>query len=229
MTHDEMSEPMYSDFDNRMLSVVRRMKAMGVMPLVTLSSVEPAQELARLLVSEGMAGVEVTFRSSCAPEAIAAMRSVAPDLLIAAGTVLTHEHIDRALAAGADMVVSPGLNPDNVLYCQQQGFPIIPGVNNPTHIEQALGLGLQHLKFFPADTSGGVPLLKALAGPFPDVLFMPTGGITIDTFVDYLGLPTVFACGGSWILDDAVISAGNWTEVRRRIQLTRSRLAEKKG
>lgn len=217
---------MDSDFNNRMQSVVSRLTTLGVMPLVTLSTVDSAQDLARVLVSEGLAGVEVTFRSSSAPEAIAAMRSAAPDLLIAAGTVLTYDQIDSAIAAGADVIISPGLNPDNVVYCQQRGMPIIPGVNNPTHVEQALGLGLRHLKFFPAEASGGRAFLKALAGPFTDVLFMPTGGISVDNFTQYLDLPTVFACGGSWILDDALITSRQWAVVQQRIQMTQKRVLQ---
>ncbi len=214
---------MLSDFETQMLTVVRRMKNIAVLPLVTLSSAASARELAAVLRKTGVAGIEVTYRSSQAAEAIAALRAEVPELLIAAGTVLTKNQIDSACDAGADVIVTPGLNPDNVAYCQQRGMPIIPGVNSPTHIEQAMGMGLRYLKFFPAEASGGVAFLKAVSGPYPSVMFMPTGGITADTVADYLNLPTVFVCGGSWVLDNALVDSGDWDGVKKHILQSRNR------
>ncbi|MFB0954084.1 MAG: bifunctional 4-hydroxy-2-oxoglutarate aldolase/2-dehydro-3-deoxy-phosphogluconate aldolase, partial [Aeromonadaceae bacterium] len=131
-------------------------------------------------------------------------------------TILTSAQVDTALAAGADFIVSPGLNPTTVRHCQQQGIPIIPGVNNPSQVEQALELGLSTLKFFPAEASGGIAMLKALAAVYP-VQFMPTGGISPSNLQPYLALPNVFACGGSWMVPSELIDQGDWTTLGRLI------------
>lgn len=206
--------------------IIEKLRLLRLLPVIDVPSVSIAAPLARLLTLHGLSGAEITFRTPHAARAISAMREAEPTLLIAAGTVLRREQIDQAMDAGADFVVSPGLNPDNVGYCLDKGIPIIPGVNNPSDIERALSLGLRHLKFFPAEASGGVPFLQALAGPFPDVMMLPTGGIGPQNVADYLALPTVIACGGSWVIDAALLAAGDWTSMATRIRLALKHLKQ---
>ena len=172
--------------------------------------------LGQTLLAAGLPAAEITFRTPAAAEAIRRLRAAFPELLIAAGTILTPAQVDTALAAGADLIVSPGLNPNTVRYCQQQGIPIIPGVNNPSQVEQALELGLSTLKFFPAEASGGLAMLKALAAVYP-VQFMPTGGISPANVQQYLALPNVIACGGSWMVPGDLIDQGDWAALGRHI------------
>ncbi|MCG6507143.1 bifunctional 4-hydroxy-2-oxoglutarate aldolase/2-dehydro-3-deoxy-phosphogluconate aldolase, partial [Vibrio parahaemolyticus] len=140
-----------------------------------------------------------------------------PELLIGAGTVLTTQQVDQAISAGADFIVSPGLNPTTVKYCQQRGIAIVPGVNNPSLVEQAMELGLKTLKFFPAEPSGGVAMLKALSAVYP-VQFMPTGGVNPRNVADYLAIPSVVACGGTWMVPSDLMDSGNWDEIARLVR-----------
>ena len=213
------AQTMNSTSDITQRGIIEKLKALRLLPVIDIPSVAVAAPLARLLVLNGMPGAEITFRTAHAAQAIAAMREAEPTLLLAAGTVLRRDQIIQAMDAGADVVVSPGFNPDNLRYCLDQGIPMIPGVNNPSQIELALSFGVNHLKFFPAEASGGVPFLQALAGPFPDVMMMPTGGIGPHNVNAYLALPTVMACGGSWMVDPASLLAADWTALAARIRL----------
>lgn len=150
--------------------------------------------------------------ADAAAEAIRQMRAAYPDLLIGAGTVLNREQVDAAVAAGADFIVSPGFNPTTVQYCLDKDVTIIPGVNNPSLVEQAMEMGLRHLKFFPAEQSGGTAMLKALGAVYP-VRFMPTGGVTPANLKEYLGLNAVIACGGTWMVPAKLIDEGRWEEL----------------
>ncbi len=150
--------------------------------------------------------------ADAAAEAIRQMRAAYPDLLIGAGTVLNREQVDAAVAAGADFIVSPGFNPTTVQYCLDKNVTIIPGVNNPSLVEQAMEMGLRHLKFFPAEQSGGTAMLKALGAVYP-VRFMPTGGVTPANLKEYLGLSAVIACGGTWMVPAKLIDEGRWEEL----------------
>ncbi len=162
-----------------------------------------------MLVENGLPCAEVTFRTAAAAESIRIMREAYPDLLIGAGTVLTTAQVDEAIAAGADFIVSPGLNPTTVKYCQQRNIAIIPGVNNPSLVEQAMEMGLRTLKFFPAEPSGGIAMLKALSAVYP-VSFMPTGGINPNNAQEYLALKSVVACGGTWMVPTDLMDKGDW-------------------
>ncbi len=195
--------------------VIDRMAVARLIAVVELPSVDAAEPLAAALVEEGMRCVEVTLRTEAAVGALRAMRRSYPDLLLGAGTVLSAGQASDALDAGADFVVSPGLNPAVVDYCQRARATIIPGVCTPTEIEAALGHGLDVLKFFPAEAIGGVPLLRAFAGPYPHVRFIPTGGIDPSNVARYLAIPTVLACGGSWMVRKDLIAAGDYGAVRR--------------
>ena len=198
------------------MSLTDRLHQLTLLPVIALNRAEQAEPLGQTLLAAGLPAAEITFRTPVAAEAIRRLRAAFPELLIAAGTILTPAQVDTALAAGADFIVSPGLNPTTVRHCQQQGIPIIPGVNNPSQVEQALELGLSTLKFFPAEASGGIAMLKALAAVYP-VQFMPTGGISPSNLQPYLALPNVFACGGSWMVPSELIDQGDWTTLGRLI------------
>ena len=198
------------------MSLTDRLHQLWLLPVIALNRAEQAEPLGQTLLAAGLPAAEITFRTPVAAEAIRRLRAAFPELLIAAGTILTPAQVDTALAAGADFIVSPGLNPTTVRHCQQQGIPIIPGVNNPSQVEQALELGLSTLKFFPAEASGGIAMLKALAAVYP-VQFMPTGGISPSNLQPYLALPNVFACGGSWMVPSELIDQGDWTTLGRLI------------
>ncbi len=185
------------------------------MPVIALEQAEDIVPLADTLVNNGLPVAEITFRSAVASQAIALLREKQPDILIAAGTVLTAEQVVQAKNTGADCIVTPGFNPKIVQLCQDLDLPIIPGVNNPMAIEAALEMGIRAVKFFPAQASGGVNMIKALLGPYSMLQIMPTGGINLDNLQDYLAIPNVMACGGSWFVESALIKAKNWSEIRR--------------
>jgi 2-dehydro-3-deoxyphosphogluconate aldolase/(4S)-4-hydroxy-2-oxoglutarate aldolase len=165
-----------------------------------------------------MPSAEVTFRTECAADAIKAMRKAFPFMFIGAGTILTPEQADQAIEAGVDFIVSPGFNPRVVQHCLDKGMPIVPGVNNPSLVEQAMEMGLRTLKFFPAEPSGGVNMLKALTAVYP-VKFMPTGGVNLANIDSYLDIPAVLACGGTWMVPTQLIDAGQWDEIGRLVQI----------
>lgn len=201
-----------------MQTLVTRLAALKVVPVVVVERAVDIVPLGEALVQNGLPVAEITFRTDVAAEAIALLRQAQPQMLIGAGTVLRREQMEAAQRAGASFFVSPGLNANNVRCAQALGVPMIPGINNPSDIELALELGLTTLKFFPAEASGGSKMLKALAGPYHQVQFMPTGGIGLHNIRDYLALPRVIACGGSWMVEPELIKAGNWAEVGRRVR-----------
>jgi 2-dehydro-3-deoxyphosphogluconate aldolase/(4S)-4-hydroxy-2-oxoglutarate aldolase len=196
-------------------SILTRIAALKIVPVIALDNSDAALDLGRALVDNGLPVAEITFRTTAASETIRRLRAAHPDMLIGAGTVLNRAQVEQARAAGADFIVSPGLNPNTVLACRELAIPIIPGINNPSAIEQALELGLNALKFFPAEPSGGVRMIKALLGPYPQLRLMPTGGIGPANIRDYLSIPQVLACGGSWMVAEELLRAGNWSEVGR--------------
>ncbi|TQP11371.1 bifunctional 4-hydroxy-2-oxoglutarate aldolase/2-dehydro-3-deoxy-phosphogluconate aldolase [Vibrio cholerae] len=191
------------------MTIEQRLRAIKIVPVIAINDVAHALPLAKVLVENGLPCAEVTFRTAAAAESIRIMREAYPDLLIGAGTVLTTAQVDEAIAAGADFIVSPGLNPTTVKYCQQRNIPIIPGVNNPSLVEQAMEMGLRTLKFFPAEPSGGIAMLKALSAVYP-VSFMPTGGINPNNAQEYLALKSVVACGGTWMVPTDLMDKGDW-------------------
>ncbi|MPS30974.1 MULTISPECIES: bifunctional 4-hydroxy-2-oxoglutarate aldolase/2-dehydro-3-deoxy-phosphogluconate aldolase [unclassified Salinivibrio] len=195
-----------------MTELNQRLKAIRIVPVIAINNADDAVPLAKTLVDNGLPCAEITFRTDAAARAIRLMRDAYPDMLIGAGTVLTTTQVDAAIDAGADFIVSPGLNPTTVKHCQQRGIPIIPGINNPSLVEQAMELGLDTLKFFPAEASGGIAMLKALSAVYP-VSFMPTGGVSEANVSDYLALPSVLACGGTWMVPANLIDARNWDHI----------------
>jgi 2-dehydro-3-deoxyphosphogluconate aldolase/(4S)-4-hydroxy-2-oxoglutarate aldolase len=174
-----------------------------------------AVPLAKALLAGGLGVAEITFRTAAASEALSRIRDEVPNMLLGAGTVLTQSHLLAARDAGAQFIVTPGFNPAIVEASQSAGLPIVPGVNNPTGVEQAMSLGLKTVKFFPAEPSGGVPFIKALSGPYPEIRFVPTGGIGPGNLANYLALQAVVACGGSWMVDTKLVRDGRFDEITR--------------
>lgn len=184
-----------------------------VIPVIEIDAVSHAVPLARVLSEAGLDCAEITFRTNVAVDVIAAITAEMPELTIGAGTVRTLEQADLAVQAGARFLVAPGLNPVVVEHAKTLGTPMIPGICTPTEIEQAQGLGLSIVKFFPAEAAGGAAYLKALAGPYPDVRFVPTGGIGPGNLARYLALPNVVACGGSWMAPRDLITEGDFGRI----------------
>lgn len=192
-----------------------QLKVLKVIPVIAIDIAEDIIPLGKVLAENGLPAAEITFRSDATVEAIRLLREAQPDMLIGAGTVLNKEQVIAAKEAGATFIVSPGFNPNTVKACQEIGIDIVPGVNNPSAIEAALEMGLTTLKFFPAEASGGVNMVKSLLAPYGDVHIMPTGGVTPKNIKDYLAVPRVLACGGTWMVDKKLIEAGEWEELAR--------------
>ncbi|WP_146491350.1 bifunctional 4-hydroxy-2-oxoglutarate aldolase/2-dehydro-3-deoxy-phosphogluconate aldolase [Vibrio sp. T20] len=195
-----------------MKTLNERLSEIKVVPVIAIKDASKAAKLAEVLIENGLPCAEVTFRTEQAFDAIKAMREAFPEMLIGSGTVLTTDQVDQSIEAGVDFVVSPGFNPTTVKYCQQRNITIVPGVNNPSLVEQAMEMGLRTLKFFPAEPSGGVNMLKALTAVYP-VKFMPTGGVTPKNVNDYLAIPSVLACGGTWMVPNDLIDNDKWDEL----------------
>ncbi|MBO6159000.1 MAG: bifunctional 4-hydroxy-2-oxoglutarate aldolase/2-dehydro-3-deoxy-phosphogluconate aldolase [Firmicutes bacterium] len=201
-----------------MNEVLQQLNKIGIVPVVVLDRVEDALPLAKALMDGGLPCAEVTFRTAAAEEAIRQISKAYPDMLVGAGTVLTTEQADRAIDAGAKFIVSPGLNPKVTKYVLDKGIPMTPGVCTPSEIEQALELGLDVVKFFPAEPAGGLPMIKALAGPYVGLKFMPTGGISAKNVRDYLKYDKIVACGGSWMVKGDLIKAGKFDEIEAMVR-----------
>lgn len=192
-----------------------RLTACGVVPVVTIEHAEDAPALGRALTAGGLPLAEVTFRTDAALAAIIAMREQCPDVLVGAGTVLDAATVDRAIDAGAEFIVAPGFNPAVVDRCLERGIAVVPGAATPTEIEMGLARGLRLLKFFPAEASGGIAYLKAVAAPYRGVRFMPTGGVKPANLADYLALPQVAACGGTWLASAEAITGHHFDDITR--------------
>jgi 2-dehydro-3-deoxyphosphogluconate aldolase/(4S)-4-hydroxy-2-oxoglutarate aldolase len=198
-----------------MNDVLTKIGELGIVPVVKIEDAKDAVSLGKSLLSGGLPVAEITFRTVAAEEAIKQLSQELPEVLVGAGTVLTVENAKKAVAAGAKFIVSPGFNPKVVGYCVENNIPVTPGINSPTQIEMALEHCLEVVKFFPAEASGGLPLLKAMSAPYGDIKFIPTGGINANNLNTYLAFPKVHACGGSWMVKADVISAGNFDEITR--------------
>lgn len=197
-----------------MSDINRRISEAGVVPVIKLNHPErDAALLARALCAGGIPVAEITFRAAGADLAIRIMKETCPEMTVGAGTVLTREQIDRAQAAGAEFIVTPGFDPELVAYCQQKGLPVYPGCTTPTDYHAALKFGLEVLKFFPAEQSGGLSKIKAMSAPFPMFRVMPTGGISLKNLKEYLSCPVVAACGGSYMVAAELIDGQRWNEI----------------
>lgn len=185
----------------------------SVIPVATLEDAERAVDVADALVRGGISVIEITFRTDAAVQSIQRCRDLGDRIRVGAGTVRTRAQVDQAIDAGAEFIVSPGFNPDICEYVLSRGIPHIPGTITPGEVEQANALGLDVLKFFPAEAAGGVDFLKSLAAVYPDVSFVPTGGIKKENLSDYLALPNVVACGGSWLTNRRWVEAGEYERI----------------
>ncbi len=197
-----------------MNEVLEKISKVGIVPVVVLDDAKDAKPLAEALIKGGLPCAEVTFRTAAAEESIRIMASEFPDMLVGAGTVLTTEQVDRAVNAGAKFIVSPGLNPKVVQYCIDKGIPVTPGTSNPSDVEQAIELGLEVVKFFPAEAAGGLNMIKSMAAPYTQMKFMPTGGISAKNICEYLAFDKIIACGGSWMVKKDLVAAGKYDEIQ---------------
>lgn len=198
-----------------MNDVLQRIYEIGIVPVIAIDDAKKAVPLAKALVRGGLPAAEVTFRTAAAEEAIRKIRAEVPEMLVGAGTVLTKEQADRAIAAGVQFIVSPGFHPEITKYVIDQGMLMMPGTATPGEMEQAMAMGLSVVKFFPAEQNGGVAKLKAVAGPYQNLRWMPTGGVNENNLTDYLSFSKIIACGGTWMVKKDLIEAENWDEIER--------------
>lgn len=205
-----------------MKDVAEKIGKMGIVPVVALDDAATAVPLGEALLAGGLPCAELTFRTAAAADAIAAMCHAYPELLVGAGTVLTVTQAEQAVAAGAKFILAPGFDPEIVTWCQARDILVLPGVMTPTDVTLAVKMGVKLLKFFPAAAAGGIATLKALSDPFVGVDFLPTGGINAHNLADFLRLPMVRGCGGSWLVKKQLIASGNFSEITR---LTRDAVA----
>lgn len=196
-----------------MKTIEERFYELGVVPVVVLDDAKDALPLAEALTKGGLPCAEVTFRTEAAEESIRLMSEKYPDMLVGAGTVLTKEQVDRAAAAGAKFIVSPGFDPEIVDYCLEKNIPVFPGCVTPSEVAQAVKRGLKVVKFFPAEQAGGIAMIKAMAAPYTMVKFMPTGGISAKNLKDYLDFSKILCCGGSWMVKGDLIKAGDFDKI----------------
>ena len=194
--------------------VIKVIENVKLVPVAVIENTEHALPLGEALLEAELPVIEITFRTLSAAKYISLLKKEFPEMLIGAGTVLTIEQVKTAVDAGSQFIVTPGYNPTIVDYCIDRNITVVPGINNPSFIEWGLEKGLNFFKFFPAELSGGVKMLKALSGPYPTTRFMPTGGINEKYLRDYLSLKNVIACGGSWIVRKELISLGDFDKIK---------------
>ena len=187
----------------------------GIVPVIKIEDANQSVHLAKALLKGGIGVAEITFRTEAATESIQAITENVPEMCVCAGTVLTVEQAQDAVSAGAKGIISPGTNPEVVAWCLEMGVPVIPGCATPSEVEACMRMGLKVVKLFPAEVVGGVKMLKALYGPYASMKFMPTGGIQLQNAADYLRLPNVLACGGSWIVPAGLLQSGDYEEISR--------------
>ena len=201
-----------------MTEMMQKLQKIGIVPVVVLNDAEDALPLGECLMKGGLPCAEVTFRTAAAEESIRRMVKAFPDMIVGAGTVLSTEQADRAIDAGAKFIVSPGFNPKVTEYVLKKGGPMTPGVCTPTEIEAALQFDLDVLKFFPAEPAGGLKMIKALAAPYVNVNFMPTGGISAANVREYLAYNRIVACGGSWMVAGSLVKEGKFDEIETLVR-----------
>ena len=196
-----------------MSDIIKAIGEIGLVPVVKINDAQDALPLANALIEGGLPVAEITFRTDAAAESIAAIAKEFPEMIVGAGTVLTRAQVDAAMEAGSTFIVSPGLNPDTLDYALSKGALMMPGISGASGVEAALARGINTVKFFPAEPAGGLPYIKALAGPYADVKFMPTGGINLTNLATYLACPSILACGGTWMVTETLINEKRWDEI----------------
>lgn len=197
-----------------MKTIAEQFYQYGVVPVVVLEDAKDAVRLAKALMDGGLPCAEVTFRTEAAEDAIRLMCKEYPDMLVGAGTVLTIDQVDRAVAAGARFIVSPGFDPEIVDYCLEKDIPVFPGCITPSEVAQVAKRGIEVVKFFPAEQAGGVAMIRSLAAPYTGMKFMPTGGISAKNLRDYLECDKILCCGGSWMVKSDLIHQGEFDRIR---------------
>ena len=197
-----------------MENMIEEFQKLGVVPVVVLEDEKDALPLAEALVKGGLPCAEVTFRTEAAAESIRLMSEKYPEMLVGAGTVLTTEQVELAVEAGARFIVSPGFDPEIVDYCLEKNIPIFPGCVTPSEVAQAVKRGLKVVKFFPAEQAGGIAMIKAMAAPYHNIRFMPTGGINPGNLKDYLSCDKILCCGGSWMVKGELIRKGEFEKIQ---------------
>jgi 2-dehydro-3-deoxyphosphogluconate aldolase/(4S)-4-hydroxy-2-oxoglutarate aldolase len=200
--------------EESMKTIEEQFHEFGVVPVVVLEDAKDALPLAEALTEGGLPCAEVTFRTEAAEASIRLMSEKYPEMLVGAGTVLTIEQVDRAVAAGAKFIVSPGFDPEIVDYCLDKKIPVFPGCITPSEVAQAVKRGMKVVKFFPAEQAGGVAMIKAMAAPYTMVKFMPTGGISAKNLKDYLSFDKILCCGGSWMVKGDMIRNGEFDKIK---------------
>lgn len=198
-----------------MNEVLEKISKIGIVPVVVLDDAKDALPLAKALMEGGLPCAEVTFRTQAAQESIRLMAEEYPDMLVGAGTVLTTKQVDEAMDAGAKFIVSPGFDPEIVDYCQKKGIEIFPGCVSPSEVAQAVKKGLKVVKFFPAEQAGGIDMIKAMAAPYHELKFMPTGGINPNNLEKYLKFDKILCCGGSWMVKGNLVKAGDFDKIEQ--------------
>lgn len=201
-----------------MNQILEQFEKIGIIPVVVLDDAKDAAALGQALVNGGLPAAEVTFRTAAAEESIRLMAENCPDLLVGAGTVLTVENAKKAVEAGAKFIVSPGFNPKVVAWCIENNIPVTPGTQTPTEMEMAIEMGLDVVKFFPAEPAGGLKMIKAVAAPYTMLKFMPTGGLNENNVRDYLAYDRILACGGSWMVNKKMIANGEFDKIEELVR-----------
>jgi 2-dehydro-3-deoxyphosphogluconate aldolase/(4S)-4-hydroxy-2-oxoglutarate aldolase len=196
-----------------MNAVLEKLGNIGIVPVIKIDDAAKAVPLAKALIRGGIPCAEITFRTAVGEEAIRRVNAEVPDILLGAGTVLTMAQVDKAIAAGAKFIVSPGFNPKIVAYCAEKGIPVTPGCSTPSDVEMAIEAGLDVVKFFPAEQAGGLAYIKAIAAPYGNIKFMPTGGINANNIGTYTAYEKILACGGSWMVSADLINAGDFDTI----------------
>ena len=201
------------------MEFLEKLSLAGLVPVIAINDADDAVPLCKALSDGGLPVAEITFRTAAAEESIRRVHQELPNVLLCAGTVLTTEQVDRAVNAGAAAIVSPGLSPEIVEYCVAKGIPVCPGTANPSDVQIAIRCGLKAVKLFPAEAVGGLNLIKSMAPVYPDMKFMPTGGINEKNMLDYLAYDKILCCGGSWMVPADAVAAKDWARIT---ELTRS-------
>ncbi|MDJ0818242.1 MAG: bifunctional 4-hydroxy-2-oxoglutarate aldolase/2-dehydro-3-deoxy-phosphogluconate aldolase [Desulfobacterales bacterium] len=212
-----------------MNNILDQIASLRLVPVVKIENSKDAIPLGQALLRGALPLAEITYRTTAAEAAIQALTAELPQIVVGAGTVLSIDQVRSAVDAGARFIVAPGFNPTVVDYCLENNICVVPGVNNPSQIERAIERKLKVIKFFPAEASGGLPFLKAVAAPYGDIQFMPTGGINLQNLLSYLSFPRVIACGGSWMVETSLISAGNFEEIEKRTREAVAAIAKESG
>ena len=207
--------------------ISEKISDIGIVPVVTLHHPQrDAPLLAKALCAGGVPVAEVTFRAAGADQAVKLMKEACPEMIVGTGTVTTKEQIDATIAAGGQFIVTPGFDPELVAYAQEKGIPIFPGCTTPTDYHAALKFGLEVLKFFPAEQSGGLAKIKAMSAPFPQFKVMPTGGISLKNLAEYISCPVISACGGSYMVTADLIDNQKWDEITALCRQSRAIVEE---